>query len=118
MRRARHGGAGRGQARHGVARLGTARPGTARRGHFKNMIHRDGFLKGDVVEFQSYNHCWIQGTVMQVEPAEQRVVPPGSGHVVETAPSRIHVKYFDSARRADRVILLPKKRVRHAAGSA
>lgn len=82
------------------------------------MIHRDNLMKGDEVEFQSYNRCWIRGTVMAVEPAEQRIVPPGSQRIVETAPSRIHVRYFDSQKRTDRVILLPKKRVRRAPGIA
>lgn len=77
------------------------------------MIRREGFSRGDSVEFMNYQHVWVKGTVKAVEPAEQKIEGPAL-RMVETAPSKIHVLYFDSASRAQRVVVLPPKRVRAA----
>ena len=75
------------------------------------MIHRDGFLRGDVVEFQDYRRCWRRGTVQHVEWAEHRIEGPG-GEIVEKTPARVHVLVFEPFQRTTRVLVLPKKRVR------
>ena len=73
------------------------------------MIHRDGFYKGQEVQFQDYRHCWIQGTVMEVEPATQKIVGPGS-QVVTVDAGKVHVLYQAMGKR--RVAVLNPKRVR------
>ena len=75
------------------------------------MISRIGFVQGDTVEFQNYQHAWIRGTVVSVHPAGHKVEGPG-GRVVETEPSRVKVKYFDSFHRTMKIRELPVKRVR------
>ena len=77
------------------------------------MIHREGFSKGDQVEFQNYQHVWVRGTVQVVEPAEHKLEGPGI-RLTEKSPGRVHVLYFDSKARAQRVVVLPTKRVRAA----
>jgi hypothetical protein len=52
------------------------------------------FMKGETVEFQNHHHAWTRGTVMALEE------------------EKIHVKFFDSFARSERVIILPPKRVR------
>ena len=75
------------------------------------MIHKDGFLKGDPVEYQDYNRVWRRGTVQCTEWAEIKVEGPG-GRMVEKKPTQIHILIFDPSKRATRIIILPKKRVR------
>jgi hypothetical protein len=75
------------------------------------MIHRDGFLKGDEVEFQDNRHVWRRGTVQHVEWAEYRI-KGANGTQVETRPSQVHVLVTDSFARGTKVYVLPKKRVR------
>jgi lipocalin len=72
---------------------------------------KDGFLKGDMVEFQDRNFCWRRGTVQHVEWAEMRAEGPGS-RLVEKKPTQIHVRFLDPFKGGYRVIVLPKKRVR------
>ena len=73
------------------------------------MIHRHGFVKGQEVEFQDYRHCWTRGTVMEVEPARQKIVGPGS-NVVTVDAGKVHVLYETMGKR--RVAVLNPKRVR------
>ena len=75
------------------------------------MISFEGFSKGDTVQFQDHSFAWRQGTVMHVEWAECKIVGPDS-HLEYKKPSQVHVRYFDTTARQDRVIVLPKKRVR------
>lgn len=75
------------------------------------MIHREGFTKGEQVEFQDYRRCWVRGVVQAYEPAGQRMEGPG-GRIVQTAEPRVHVLFHDSAARAPRVVVLNLKRVR------
>jgi hypothetical protein len=73
------------------------------------MIHREGFDRGQEVEFQDYRHVWTRGTVKHVEPAEQRIVGP-NGTMKETKHSRVHVVYKKSG--ALKVAVLNPKLVR------
>ncbi len=75
------------------------------------MIHRDGFMKGDTVEFQDRHFCWRRGTVQLVEWAEQKIRGPG-GRMIEQVPTRVHILFADPFKRTTRVLILPKKRVR------
>ncbi len=75
------------------------------------MIHKDGFLKGDTVEFQDRHFVWRRGTVQAVEWAEHKITGPGSV-LTETVPAKVHVLFNDPFQRTTRVIILPKKRVR------
>jgi len=76
------------------------------------MIHRDGFLKGDEVEFQDNRHVWRRGTVQHVEWAEHKIEGPSGAKIVEKRPVQVHVLVADSFARGLRVFVLPKKRVR------
>lgn len=51
--------------------------------------------KGDTVEFQDFRHVWRQGVVQVIDEE-----------------GKIHVLTHDSFKRAPRVFVLPKKRVR------
>ncbi len=73
------------------------------------MIHRDGFYKGQEVEFQDYRNCWTRGTVMEVEPATQKIRGPGL-EVVTIDAGKVHVLYQSMGKR--RVAVLNPKRVR------
>lgn len=73
------------------------------------MIHRDGFYKGQEVEFQDYRRCWTRGTVMEVEPAHQKIVGPGE-QIVTIDAGKVHVLYSAMGKR--RVAVLNPKRVR------
>ena len=75
------------------------------------MISFEGFSKGDTVQFQDHNLMWRNGTVMYVDFAEYKIKGPDSV-LMEQRPTQVHVRFFDTAARADRVIILPKKRVR------
>lgn len=74
------------------------------------MIHRDSFYKGQEVEFQDYRHCWVRGTVQQVEPATQKIEGPGE-RIVTVEPAKVHV-LFKAYGESERIIVLPSKRVR------
>jgi hypothetical protein len=76
------------------------------------MIHRDGFLKGDQVDFQDNRHVWRRGTVQHVEWAETTITGPSGAQIVEKKPTHIHVLVSDSFARTTRIFVLPKKRVR------
>jgi len=73
------------------------------------MIHRDGFYKGQEVEFQDYRLCWTSGTVMEVEPATQKIRGPGS-EIVTIDAGKVHVLYQSMGRR--KVAVLNPKYVR------
>lgn len=73
------------------------------------MIKREGFDKGQEVEFQDYRHCWVRGTVQCVEPASWKQEGP-SGALVCTDPGCVHVVY--KTRGELRVRKLNPKRVR------
>lgn len=77
------------------------------------MISRHGFLKGDTVEFLNHHHAWTRGTVKAIEHAEHKIEGP-NGTLVEKAPTRVHVLYFDSYDRCDRIRVVPASRVRAA----
>jgi hypothetical protein len=85
-----------------------SRPGMAEK---VQMIRREGFSKGDRVEFQDYRHCWQRGVVEYIELGAQRIEGPG-GTIVQSAETAIHVRYYDPFNRSWRVKVLPLKRVR------
>ena len=73
------------------------------------MIRRDGFDKGQEVWFQDYRGCWTLGTVMEVEPATQKIRGPGS-EIVTIDAGKVHVLYQSMGKR--RVAVLNPNRVR------
>lgn len=75
------------------------------------MISRKGFSKGEEVEFQNYQRCWVRGTVQHYESAHHRIHGP-NGEMQEVSGSAVHVLAYDSLSRAPRIFVLNPKRVR------
>lgn len=71
------------------------------------MIHRDGFYKGQEVEFQDYRRCWVRGTVAHVEYADFKIDGPSGVRMIETKPETVFV-VFETEGKARTMQLNPK----------
>lgn len=82
----------------------------------RTMIRREGFSKGQVVEYQDYTRCWIRGTVQAVDAPETTLEGPGET-VVERKEGAVHILINDPFGRKPRIVRINPKRVRAVNGT-
>ena len=78
------------------------------------MISRKGWDIGQRVRFQDSNFVWREGQIVEVVPADYKLIGPGST-LTEVKASKLKVAFKDSITRKWREIELPVKRVKAVA---
>jgi len=71
------------------------------------MIRREGFVKGEQVEFQDYRRCWVRGVVQAVDA---QATTMKMDNLVVLKPAEVHVLYTTLGK--PRIVKLNPKRVR------
>ena len=75
------------------------------------MISRAGWDIGQKVKFQDSNFVWREGEVVEIVPADHKIIGPGST-ITEIKASKLKIAYKDSMTRQWRETEMPVKRVR------
>jgi hypothetical protein len=78
------------------------------------MISRKGWDIGQRVKFQDSNFVWREGEVVEVIPADHKLIGPGST-LTEVKAAKLRVAYRDSITRKWKESEMPVKRVKAVA---
>jgi hypothetical protein len=78
------------------------------------MISRTGWDLGQAVKFQDSNFVWREGQIVEIVPADYKLLGPGST-LTQVKATRLKIAYKDSMTRQWKETEMPVKRVKRVA---